>query len=242
MKSSPLLLLFLIVVFFLGMHVYASGKLENYLEPMETVGSPEQSANNASSSCPTMLVKQGNVLMLYDSKQPESESNPLPFYSLDEYMNYIEIQKKKGIICPVLFLQQENDTQGNDVYRVHPSPLEMQQGGSSVVSLPPNTISQQMQNPLPILDATRDSPPYNQGNYAGFDPIGLNMGQYTVLDKIHDSTQASPISENPADSNWGGRRYSQQAIDKGLYEENNVYPPVLINANKMIPPIYWVIL
>jgi hypothetical protein len=207
------------------------------LTDMNGVQTPLSDINVPISSCPTLLVKQGNVLMLYNPKEPQTESNPLPFYNLEEYINYLEIQRKKGIHCPILFLQQENDVQGNDVYRIRPSPTDMQGGTSyspnNVLPNPPNQIAQQIQNPLPILDASRDMPPYNQGNYPGFDPMGLSQGQYTVIDKVHDSTDANPISPNPADTNWGGVQYTQKLIDSGVYVENNVEPPHLINASRM---------
>ena len=44
-----------------------------------------------------MLVKKGNVLLLYNSNEPVGEKNPIPFFNLDEYINYLEIQKKYSI-------------------------------------------------------------------------------------------------------------------------------------------------
>jgi hypothetical protein len=225
MKSNPLLLLFLFVVFFIGLYVYSTKRLENFTDTPSTI-------DMANSSCPTLLVKEGNALVLFDPKQPQSDTNPLPFYNLDEYINYLEIQRKKGIYCPVLYLQKENDVQGNDVYRIRPGPNDLQGGLPYSPSLS-NNIAQQLQNPIPIVDANRVRPPFNQGNYPGFDPQGLFVGQYTELDKIHDSTNNQPVSPNPADLNWGGVQYTQQLIDQGVYNENNVYPPLLIDASKM---------
>jgi hypothetical protein len=234
MKSSPLLLLFLLVVFFSGLFVYANKHLDTFLiqESMDNQ-TPSSPSGSASSSCPTLLVKEGNVLLLFDPKQPQTDTNPLPFYNLDEYINYLEIQKKKGNHCPILFLQKENDIQGNDVYRIRPSPTDLQ-GGLSYTPNVTNNISEQIKNPIPIMDADRETMPYNKGNYPGFDPMGLFVGQYTELDKIHDSTNQSGTSANPADLNWGGVQYTQQLIDKGVYDDNNVVPPHLINAGKMM--------
>jgi hypothetical protein len=228
MKSNPYILLFLILVFFSGMYVYATNRLNKYLEPMEN----QTQNNDGQSSCPTLLIKEGNALILFDPKQPQSDTNPLPFYGLDEYINYLEIQRKKGIFCPVLYLQKENDTQGNDVYRIRPSPTDLQ-GGLPYTHNMPNNIAQQMKNPLPIVDSNRDNPPYNSGNYPGFDPLGLFVGQYTQLDKIHNSTSLQPVSPNPADTNWGGVQFTQTLVDQGVYNDNNVYPPLLIDASKM---------
>jgi len=229
MKSNPLLFLFLIIVFFSGLYVYASQRLDNFFmqEGMHNIAT--------SSSCPTLLMKQGNILLLYDPRQPQTDTNPITFDNLNEYINYLEKQKKNGIICPILYLQKENDVQGNDVFRIRPSPTDLQ-GGLSYspnILLTPNYIDQQIKNPLPILDASRDMPPYNQGNYPGFDPIGLFVGQYTQLDKIHDSTNQLPVSPNPADTKWGGVQYTQNLVDQGVYDDNNVVPPRLIDASKM---------
>ena len=56
--------------------------------------------------------------------------------------------------------------------------------------------------------------------------MGLHIGQYTVLDAIHDSTyKGQSLSENPMDSNWGGVLYTKDAVDTGKYKENEVVPP-----------------
>jgi hypothetical protein len=234
MKSSPLLLLFLLVVFFSGLYVYATKKIEKYIEPMthgEELNAiyPPLSKNELMPiTCPTLLVKEGNVYVLYNSNEPPSASNPLSFANLEEYTQYAKSQT-----CPVLFVQKENDVQGNDVYRIRPSPIDLQGGLPYSTSLPHN-INEQRKNPLPIMDANRDIPPYNQGNYPGFDPAGLFIGQYTELDKIHDSTQTAPVSVNPMDTNWGGVQYTQQAVNRGDFVENNVAPPLLVNPGKLM--------
>jgi hypothetical protein len=52
--------------------------------------------------------------------------NPIQFGSLDDYIRYLEVQRKSGIHCPVLYLQQESNDQGQDVYRMRPSPFDLQ--------------------------------------------------------------------------------------------------------------------
>ena len=47
----------------------------------------------------------------------------MQFHTLDDYIKHLEIQRAQNIICPVLFLQHENDAQGNNIYRARPSPL-----------------------------------------------------------------------------------------------------------------------
>jgi hypothetical protein len=234
-----LFLLFLIIVFFIGLYVYVFNKIPNALFSKESMEN-----NTTNTECPDLLINKGNVILLYNSNKPQKEGeNPIPFYNLDEYINYLEIQRKKGINCPILYLQKENDAQGNDVYRIRPSPFD-QQGG-----LPPsyylnkaqlNHLDLQIENPpalsaginnidknspQPIIDANRSHPPYNSGNYAGFDPYGLHQGSYTQLDKIHDSTSQNSVSDNPIDTNWGGVLYTQQSVDSGKYDDYNIYKP-----------------
>jgi hypothetical protein len=89
--------------------------------------------------------------------------NPIQFSSLDDYIQYLEIQRKSGINCPVLYLQQENNAQGQDVYRMRPSPFDLQGGLPAVAQ---HQVTQ-------VVDANRLNAPYNTNNYPGFDPQGL---------------------------------------------------------------------
>lgn len=167
--------------------------------------------------CSNILLRRGNRLLLFNTYLPESNTNPIPFYNLDEYTNYIEIQRNKGYRCPVLFLQEENDAQGKDIYRIRPSPFSLEGG------LPP-----EIPNPRPVMDATRDNPIFNKNQHFGFDPHNRDVGIYTDLDKIHDSTRQAPLSDNPMDTNWGGVAHSQEMIDLGKYAENTVGKPTMV--------------
>jgi hypothetical protein len=70
--------------------------------------------------CPTLLIKRGNKLMLFNKNIPETPGeNPLFFDNLDEYTNYVQTQKELyNQNCPVLFLQEEVNAQGENVYRM----------------------------------------------------------------------------------------------------------------------------
>jgi len=183
--------------------------------------------STSSSDCPDLLIKSGAAILLYNSKKPEVPGiNPLPFYNLDEYINYLEIQRKKGIHCPVLFLQEEINTQGNSVYRIRPD-IFQPQGGLAQTQQTLNIAAPSIERTaIPVIDANQDNPPWNTGGYGEFDPMGLHIGQYTVLDAIHDSTyKGQNLSENPMDSNWGGVLHTKDAVDSGKYKENEVVPP-----------------
>ena len=224
MKSIPqvknIFILFLIFTFCLGVFLCLSNPSDLFpVEKMTTLDdekTPEISGNADISTCPNVLIRQGGSLLLYNTLEKESDQNPIPFYNLDEYLLYVKSQRNKGVRCPVLYLQQENDTQGNDIFRVRNSPFSVEGG------LPTKVI------PITIENAALDNPPYNQGQYHGFDPHSQYIGKYTNLDQIHDSTRQTPISDNPMDTNWGGVIHSQQAVESGKYDENTVGKPVMI--------------
>ena len=217
--KTKLILVFLLIVFLAGLYYYST-KVEN----METM----------SKDCPDLLIRKGNTLLLYNTK---SKEDPLPFYNLDEYINYLEIQRRAGKTCPVLFLQYESTAQGKDIYRMRPSPFDLQ-GGT-----PPNIdptvfggLSSIDGNPIQVLDATRDGE-YNQGMYAGFDPYGLHVGERTNLDVVHESTEKT--GENPMDFNWGGVQVTENAVRSGKYADRYVSKPQYFTPKTTyLPDIY----
>jgi hypothetical protein len=199
------------------------------------VSTNEPMENKDDNSCPNLLIQKGNALLLYNTKKPEDKNNPLSFFNLDEYINYLEIQKGKGNSCPVLYLQQENSAQGNDVYRVRPSPFD-KEGGLPVESSDTTIKPGAALNVIPRADATRANPPYNQGLYSGFDPAGQYIGKYTDLDAIHDSTNSKKISDNPMDSKWAGVTYTQQMVDSGKYVDREITKPTFFNPKVAFYP------
>lgn len=201
------LLFILILIFILGVFVCLNPKTNR--ETMVNMMNGEYLEEVTSASfCPNLLLKSGNTLQLINTQKPRGPTNPIIFEDLEQYSSYIQEQRNNGIRCPVLFLQEENNTQGQTVYRMRPSPMNPNPGVSV--------------EPVVITDGSRDNPPYNDNQFAGFDPHGQHVGEYTALDKIHDSTRRSKISDNPMDTNWGGVGFSQQAVDSGKYENRQV--------------------
>lgn len=264
---QTLFLLFTLITFVLGGYVYTTMDIPKRIENMETTNKtegfvglfpqtkmerfeskPEKDKDTKDAdtpeqddTCSDLLVKNGAELHLYNTKKPNEEGvNPVVFKNLDEYITYLEVQRKAGTNCPVLFLQKENDAQGNDVYRARPSPFQNGAGLPITDNLntPVNT------KPIPAKDASRDNG-YNQNNYAGFDPYGLYVGKVTTVDQIGTSTEKDKISDNPMDPNWGGVLYTQKAVDSGKYEENAVsrvvYPTPKTTfiplPNSSVPPL-----
>ena len=215
MKNTKLfVILFLLIVFVLGLFatMYFNPDKQNQNTDVENMES------QSDSTCPDMLVKKGQSLALYNTKKPVIEGrNPILFQSLDEYIGFIKEQKEKGIDCPVLYLQEEVNTQGDNVYRMRPSPFDLQGGLSSVST---------NKEPVQISDANRMNYPYNENNYPGFDPEGQYIGVYTNLDAIHDSTKQNIQSDNPMDPNWGGIEHTRNAVKSGKYADREITKPV----------------
>ncbi len=70
--------------------------------------------------CPTLLIKRGTKLMLFNKNMPEiPKENPIFFNNIDQYIEYVKVQREVyNQQCPVLFLQEETNAQGEDVYRL----------------------------------------------------------------------------------------------------------------------------
>jgi hypothetical protein len=73
-----------------------------------------------------------------------------------------------------------------------------------------------------LVDATRSDPPYNKNSYPAYDESSYYVGTTTPLDAMDMSQEASNVSPNPMDTNWGGSEYTQNLVDKGYYQENEV--------------------
>jgi len=217
--------LLLILVFLIGLYFYAKCVDPNYAEGFTN--------NNIQSRCPNMLIQKGSRFYLYNSKLAQVPGvNPIEFDNLEDYTEFLDWQRSQGIRCPVLYLQETYDAQGNRVYKARPSVSEPQAG------LPPSIASSSGQmimestlgtpdslaypNPIPLVDATRNDPPYNQGSYPAYDQTDYYIGTTTPLDMMDVKQEQAPISPNPMDPNWGGAAYTQQLVDKGYYKENEV--------------------
>lgn len=228
MKKVLIVFLFFLFITFISGAFFCMSYRNNHnpesilsrIEGMDNM-SPSPSS---SSECPDMLIRSGDALLLYNSKKPEEAGkNPMPFFTIDDYIAYLDTQKKKNggkPACPVLYLQEEVNTQGENVFRVRPGPFD-QGAGLPQTSM----LFKEHEKVMPVLDASRENKNYNQNEYAGFDPYGQQIGQYTDLDKIHDSTMVgNKISDNPMDLNWGGVIYTHDAVASGKYKENEIQP------------------
>jgi hypothetical protein len=220
--SKTIFLAFLIFTFFLGLYVFIA--LSSKVKPYDKDNLQEFFEGNKS-DCPDLLVRKDGVILLYNTSKPVIDGhNPLPFYSLDEYIVHLERERTKGNNCPVLYLQAENNTQGDTVYRARPSPFDMQ--GGLQTQVPEVLYKENAQKMLvPVMDASRANAPYNVNQYAGFDAHGQHIGETTTLDELHASTTKHPSSDNAMDENWGGVKYTQNAVKVGKYKDREVTKP-----------------
>jgi len=217
--------LLLILVFLIGLYFYAKCADPNYAESFTNESNKPR--------CPNMLIQKGSRFYLYNSKLTQVPGvNPIEFDNLEDYTEFLDWQRSQGIRCPVLYLQESYDAQGNRVYKVRPSVSEPQAG------LPPSIASSSGQmimestlgtpdtlaypNPTLLVDATRNDPPYNQGSYPAHDQTDYYIGTTTPLDIMNIKQEQAPISPDPMDPNWGGATYTQDLVDKGYYKENEV--------------------
>ena len=218
----------LILVFFIGLYFYAKNTTAEGL------------TNNGSTGprCPNLLIQKGSRFYLYNSKLAQVPGvNPIEFDNLEDYTEFLDWQRSQNIRCPVLYLQETYDAQGNRVYKSRPSVSEPQAGLPPSAAAPRGIASQvppmmetslepvgeeAYPNPTLLVDATRNDPPYNQNSYPSYDQTSYYIGTTTPLDAMNIKQEAAIISPDPMDPNWGGSDYTQELIDKGYYKENEV--------------------
>ena len=234
-----IVLLFSVIIFISGFLVLLNGNIMikdvgiNEIQLFDHInkeGFDAPGSAQPENKCPNLLVKRDGKILLYNNNQPKKQGeNPMEFKDLNEYSVYLDKQSKLGVVCPVLFLQKEYDAQNNDVYRIRQSPFYIEGGLPALpIQIHDNSI------PVETPDATRDNG-YNLGTYPGFDPYNINNGRYSDLDVIHDSTEKRQGgSVNPADPNWLGVIATQQAVDTGIYKENEInkaiYPKLPVST------------
>ena len=218
-----------ILVFLIGLYFYAKCSDPNYLEGLTN----NNNSSNTGIRCPNLLIQKGSRFYLYNSKVAKVPGvNPVEFDNLEDYTEFLDWQRSQGIRCPVLYLQETYDAQGNPVYKARPSVSEPQAGLPPSIASSTGDIIQESTlgdsnalaypNPTLLVDATRNDPPYNKNSYPAYDESSYYIGTTTPLDVMDLSQEKSGVSPNPMDPNWGGTEYTQGLVDKGYYKENEV--------------------
>lgn len=229
----------ILLVFLLGMYYYINSYNISINNILVKEDDEKQSVIN---QCHNMLIEKDGKILLYNSRKEKKEGeNPIEFSNLDEYKDFVELQKDNNKNCPVLFLQYTTDTQNNDLLQIKPSIFESS-GGLPINKS--NTLESKTEiktetetdieteminkhiNDNKMLDATLDSNSnskvkFNTNMYSGFDQYNQNIGLETPLDFLYN--EKTEKSRNPMDNNWGGKKYTQNAINKGEYKDREVY-------------------
>jgi hypothetical protein len=206
------LIVLILVTFLTGLYFCS-----NYTSSKALEGLTNNSNNQF--RCPNVLLQKGSRFYLYNSQVAMVPGvNPIEFDNLEDYTEFIEWQRSKGIRCPVLYLQNSYDAQGESVYKVRPSVTEPQGG------LPPSiTTIPTAPNPTLLIDATRNDNPYNINSVPAYDQTDFYIGSTTPLDTMPNETEENLLySPNPMDDNWGGQKYTQSLVDSGYYAGNEV--------------------
>lgn len=181
--------------------------------------------NKIKTRCPDILLQKGSAYFLYNSKVAKVPGvNPVRFNNLEEYTEFIEWQRGQGIRCPIMYVQESFDAQGNPVYNVRPSPTELS-GGLQPLLLPleKNDVLKHALE-AKLFDAGHNDYPFNKNSYPSYDGQNQYIGVETPLDKMfHDNTgMGKIISPNPMDHNWGGQKYTEFLVDSGYYAGSEV--------------------
>jgi hypothetical protein len=222
-----LLTFLFILIFLIGLYFYAKYGDPNYVEGLKN------NDENRGVRCPNLLIQKGSRFYLYNSKVAKVPGvNPVEFENLEDYTEFLDWQRSQNIRCPVLYLQETYDAQGNPVYKVRPSVSEPQAGlPPSIASSSGDIISESSlgdpnalayPNPTLLVDATRNDPPYNKNSYPAYDETSYYVGSTTPLDTMDMSQEQSNVSPNPMDPNWGGAEYTESLVQQGYYKDNEV--------------------
>lgn len=197
---------FIIIVFLLGLYFAVCGK---QLEGFDGV---------VRQRCPDVLIQKGTKFYLYNSKLATVPGvNPICFDKLSDYSEFTEWQRSQDIKCPVLYLQEAYDVQGETVYKARASPTNLMGG------VPDQPVTK-------LLDAGRDDMPFNKNSLPGIDTHDQHIGENTPLDQMYHEN-ASGVSPNPMDTNWGGKEYTNNLVEKGYYDDRVVTKPVKKDTN-----------
>ena len=232
-------ILAIVFVFLFGLFYYSNSlkiyeNLSNNSEENLSNNSEENLSNNSEEKkpsnyrCPNMLIEKDGKILLFNSNIALVPGvNPVQFNNLEEYAEFIEWQKSQNIDCPVLYLQYTTDTQNNDLFQIKPSIFENSGGLSNTKSETlPGKLSKDYYEKNKMLDATLNSTPnskfkFNSGMYSGYDQYNQNVGVNTPLDFLY--VEKTIESRNPMDPNWGGKKYTKNALNKGDYEDRQIY-------------------
>ena len=159
-----------------------------------------------SENCPNEIIQKEDGIYLYNTNKLEKPGiNPIIFQRLEEYLNYVRMLRSKNIKCPILYYKETYTTQNEKKYKFIPE---------LSTTLPQQPVSK-------LYDANRSpNSIFNKNTYPGFDPQDQYIGLNTPLDAMFQEREK--ISDNPMDANWGGRKFTDNAIRSGRFTGDKV--------------------
>lgn len=109
----------IITAIYITYKAYIATTVTNQVEGMATL--PRR--------CPNVLIQKGPRFYLYNSKVARVPGvNPVSFNNLEEYVEFLDWQRANDIHCPVLYVQEIYDINGEKVYKSRPSIDDLQAG------------------------------------------------------------------------------------------------------------------
>jgi hypothetical protein len=186
-----------------------------------TIRSHTTPALETANQCPNVLIEKNSSFYLYNYNIPLDDNNPIVFKTLEEYADFVKREESLGRNCPVLYLQNSMNAQGEREYKIRPKPDDLN-NGAPPVRVTKKTYTNMFKGTGLLNDATMDDKPYNVNSYPGFDSSDQQIGEKTPLDLMDLIQQTKEKSPNPQDPNWGGAQYTQELVDSDYYVENNV--------------------
>jgi len=171
----------ILFIFLLGLLFYVIYSTSSSSKEFMTDSFPFQESDNL---CPDILIQKDSVLLLYNSKQPESDTNPIPFYSMDDYLVYVESLNQRGQKCPILVLQSEITTQGRRELRYANNPTQIQRG---YIAPPHVSIEKQQSETVTYPFQQFGSSSTTQGQVAGTS-LSKSSFQNNLISDLHSNS------------------------------------------------------
>jgi hypothetical protein len=184
-----------LLLFMIGLYFYLKTNQEGF---------------SSTKDCPDMLIQTGSKIYLYNSNMAKVPGvNPIEFDNLEDYVEFLDWQRKQGIRCPVLYLQKSYNAQGEKVYNIRPSITEPKGGlpPSQPQPIQPTTTTQTQPNPQPSLPTpvpTKKTSLEEKNNVMDFD----ENNQTLLVDANHNDP---PYNNNSYPS------YDQSDYYQGKY-------------------------
>jgi hypothetical protein len=207
--------IFLMIVFLGGLYFYLKYTNPAILENME---------NNVKPRCPNLLIQIGSKYYLYNSNLKKVPGvNPIEFSNLEDYTDFLKWQESVGVKCPVLYVQNTYDAQGNRVYKMRPDVCDLQGGLPSTITPKQNVHASKnittINMTMPDILKTITTPKQSEINSL-IDFSNQNIEYPGSLAPL--TPKFDKLSDDPMNTNWGGEKYTDKMIDEGKYKANEV--------------------